>query len=233
MKSMYVALLSTLLFGSMGVTQAAPIFFTGSTYTTFALADAGAASNGPDSQLSVGILPISSTANAASNSGDTASAFAFADELFLTTTSEANGASGPASSVASASFTGVFNALPGLLNLSLAFDVFIDQLANGFASNQLAVTLEVGGVSLLNTILFDTTLINQQFLLASVGVGLFDLTLIGISDAAPSDYAFSLASVNATLDAVAVPEPASAALLLAGLLGMGYTLRHKPRQQPA
>ena len=215
----------TLLFfvfiaGIPGIVHAAPIVFTDSAYTTFAQADAGNV-NSFESAFATNRLPINSAADGVSLNGDTASAVAFADTLFLTTTTEASGVMGTAASSAVATFRGLFNAAPGFLDLSLIFEAFSDQQGSGFASNSLVVNLEVGGITLFNDVLFNAVSLRQQFLLATGGAGLFDLTLIGTSDAFPGDYAFSLASVNATLDvtAAAVPEPASTALILAGLLG--------------
>lgn len=227
-------LIALILTAGTSLTQAAPIVFTSTSYTTFAQVDAGDARSGPFFDASnTSMLPLSSAAVAVGDNGDSGSAVAFADTLFLATTSEASALSTAAASTASATFTGTFDALPGLLNLTLDFDTFIDQLAGGFADKLLAVTLEVGGVTLFDNVLFDTASINQSFLLASSGAGLFDLTLISTADAAAAgDYAFSLASVNASLDAVAVPEPASAALLLAGLLGIGFARQRMAGRHP-
>lgn len=226
-------LLSLLLVGSISLAQAAPILFTSTSYSTLAQADAGDASDGPSSGSGdATTLPLTSMASALGSDGDTASAVAFADMLFLSATSEANAVLGAAAATAVASFSGTFNTMPGWLNLSLGFDALIDPLGGGFASNQLAVTLEVGGITLFNDLLFNSALIDQSFLLTSGGAGIFDLTLIGTADAAaPGDSAFSLASLNASLDAVAVPEPGSVALLLAGMFGLRLTRRRITQQR--
>lgn len=221
-------ILTALMFVGSSSALAMPIVFTHGAYTTFAQADAGGASDGPDSSASDGAVPISSAAAAASPDGDNASAVAFADTLFLTATSEANALLGTAAATAVGSFSGAFDARPGRLSLSLDFDALVDALAGGTATNTLAVTLEVGGITLFDALITDSTVFDQEFLLASGGAGLLDLTLVGTAHADPGAYAFSLASVNATLDAVPVPEPAGMALLMAGLASLGLARQRKP-----
>lgn len=216
--------------------QATPIVFNSTSVSSFAQADAGNTSDGPFSDAGDGTLPLTSSAAAISPDGDTASAVAFAESplpgsIFLTTTAEANALTGSSAASAVSTFNGQFDALPGLLTLTLDFDAFIDTLLAGVASNSLAVTLAVGGVTLFDSLLTTDTLFNQTFVLTSGGAGVFDLTLIGTALAEPGDTAFSLASVNASLDATVVPEPGSLALLLAGMLGLGWMCRPALRHQ--
>lgn len=221
--------LATLGLAFAASAHAVPIVFDAVSSSSFAQADAGDASDGPFSETGDGSLPLVSSAAAFATDGDSASANAFAESLFLTTSSEASAVLGQASGNAVSTFTGSFNALPGRLTLSLDFDAFIDQLATGFGSNALAVTLEIDGVTLYSDLLSNSTVFDQSFLLANGGMGLLDLTLASTTLAAPGDYAFSLASVNAALDATSVPEPGGMALLAAGLLGLAWARRKSVR----
>lgn len=220
-------LLATLGLAFVASAQAVPIVFDSISSSSFAQADAGDASDGPFSEVGDGSLPLVSSAAASSADGDSASANAFAESLFLTTSSEVSALPGNASGNAVSTFTGSFNALPGRLTLSLDFDAFIDQLATGLGSNALAVTLEIDGVTLYSDLLSASTAFDHSILLASGGMGLLDLTLVSTTLAAPGDYAFSLGSVNVALDATSVPEPGGMALLAAGLLGLAW-VRRKP-----
>lgn len=229
MHAIHTALFAIASLGIVGASHATPIVFTQTTYTSFAQADAGKVSDGPNSDLSVTGLPLSSAAAAASPGGDAASAVAFADHLFLTTTSEASALAGVASGNAVGTFSGTFDAVPGQINLSYTFDALLDTLADGLASSTLAVTLTVGNLTLFDALITDPGAFNHLFYLNSGGAGRFDLSLIGTTFADPASHAFTLATVNAALDAtpLAVPEPASAGLLLAGLAGLAWTLRRK------
>ncbi|MBT9567555.1 MAG: hypothetical protein IV085_04580 [Thiobacillus sp.] len=224
----------TVLFalGTLGVADTAsatPIVFTQTTYTSFALADAGEISDGPNSGISLAGQPLSSAAEAANPDGDLASAVVFADQLVLATTSEASAQLGVASANAVGTFSGRFDAVPGQLDLSFNFDNFLTTLADGIASSTLAVTLTVDNITLVDALITDPILFNQQFVLTSGGAGLFDLSLIGSSFASPGSSAFTLATVNAALEATAfaVSEPGGIGLLLAGVLGLAG-IRRKP-----
>lgn len=229
MHAIHTALFAIASLGVVGTAHATPIVFTQTTYTSFAQADAGNVSDGPNSAVSITGLPLSSAAAATSLDGDVASAVAFADHLFLTTTSEANTLPGVASGNAIGTFSGTFDAVPGQINLSFDFDTLLDTLAGGLASSTLAITLTVGNLPLFDALITDPGVFNQQFVLNSGGAGRFDLSLIGTTFADPASYAFTLATVNAALDATpfAVPEPASAGLLLAGFVGFAWAIRRK------
>lgn len=220
------------LLASAGFAHALPIVFSNPSYSVSTQADAGDSSDGPNADAGDGtLLPLQRSAQALGSGGDSASAVALADALFLAATADANSTLDPASASAVALFNGSFDALAGILNLSFDFDAQTSVLGAAFADNVLAVTLLVDGSTLFDGIFNSSILYTQDFLIPSAGSGFLDLSLISTADAFGGDSAFALGSVNFALDAVPVPEPSSLGLLAAGLAGLVWARQRRyPRR---
>lgn len=201
--------------------QALPVNFVSTQYNTSAFVDVGGTADGPNVDASpFTSLPLITSANVA-GTGGLASANAIADHFLLAASGEASAQAAPASAAAVASFLGEFVTQGSGLDLWLNYQDFSDLFGLSSASSQLFVILQVDGVDLLNTQYGMGDLINLSFGTQEGMSGLLDLTLVSTATADVGDYAFSLASVDFSLNSV--PEPASLALLLGGLGFLGLT----------
>lgn len=214
---------------SLGMTsvQAVPIVFTSSTYTTSGLAEVDNVADGPDSATAIlppDTLPISSSASV-SVVGGSADAGAVADNLSLTASTDASSAGGLATADAVTTFFGMFITPGGLLSLSVDFENTALTGGNGLVDSTLAVSLTVDGSPLFDQSFSSTALIDRDFLVPAGLLGELELALVSFaSSSADGDTASNLVTASFVADAVAVPEPATLALIFAGLwlLGLGH-----------
>ncbi|HRP97556.1 MAG TPA: hypothetical protein PL143_15045 [Rhodocyclaceae bacterium] len=211
---MHKMLAAVLLALSVSTAQAIPISFTSSLYTTFAFADVGGESDGPDDGLSPDDpLPLLSFASVDIAAG-TATAEATADDLLLTASTAATFVTDLASAAATATFLGEFISPGGSIALQVAFD----DAASGFAGASLGVILAVEGAPLFDEIFFVPTRIDLAFPVPADLTGTLEITLfsnaLAFSDLQPAS---DTTAVRFALDAVAVPEPAVLALVALAL----------------
>jgi hypothetical protein len=214
---------------SLGMTsaQAVPITFTSSTYFTSAFADVDGTSDGPFAISPPDALPIASSASV-SGDGGMAEADAMADDSFLSASTSASTSASSTGSVAQASavatFFGEFTTPGGSLSLLVDFD-------SDTADSTLDILWLVDGNLLPVS---GSGLFTTDDLPAGLP-GTLDITLISTSFAdAPDITASNESVVSFALNAAAVPEPATLALVLGGLgllgLGRGFSV---PGQRPA
>lgn len=158
-------LLLILALASTGAAHAVPVTFTSVQYDVLALAEVGAAFDGPDNVSGdAAMLPLIAIADADAGE-DFASASGIADTFFLASTAEAFSTSEFAGAVGVASFLGEFSGA-GRYRLTVDFDRF-DDVTDGLADAMLAIGLRAGGADLIDIVLLGATSFMRDFSLAS------------------------------------------------------------------
>lgn len=218
----------TTLILALGITtaQAAPIVFTSSEYSTFALAGAGALLDGPNTGISPP-LPLNTPASVSTQDGDSATAAASADTLFLGASTQAISMLAPADASAVATFTGEFLTPGGTFSLGVDFLTALALAGLADTGAELFITLAVDGSILFDDSYTASELVAADFTTAAGLSGLLDLSLVSFADAGDPTGGIGAGSASNQASAAfslnTVPEPASLALVLGGLglLGLG------------
>ena len=192
----------------------APLTFSSATYSTRALAIAGAGLSSGASPSSV--LPLLTSATATSGA-DSASSAGAADTGFLGASAEANSGLDNASSLASAEFLGLFTGTGAPIGLKLSYDAATT--GSGTAESRLLVTFNA--LNLFNDFISGPGFFETMIDLAAGIDGVLDILLTSSADATGAD-AFNIASVAFT---ASVPEPSTLVLLLAGVAILGAARR--------
>jgi hypothetical protein len=214
---------------AMASAQAMPIVFTSTSYTTFALADVDGTLDTFDASSPPDPLPITSSASVTVDGGS-ATAEATADSLSLTASTDASSTGGVASASAVATFLGEFTTPGGLLSLLADFEDTTITGGTGLAGSLFAISLVVDGSTLFDQSFFSTELIDSDFPVPAGLPGTLEIVLISsVLSSVDGDAASNLATASFALDAAAVPEPDTLALVFAGLgllgLGRGFGAR--------
>lgn len=195
---------------------AAPLTFSSATYSTGALAIAGAALNSNFDVSPSSTLPLLTSATATSDA-DSASSAGAADTGFLGASAEANSDVDNASSLASAEFLGLFTGTGAPIGLKLSYDAATT--GSGTAESRLLVTFNA--LSLFDDVITGPGFFETTIDLAAGIDGVLDILLTSSADATGAS-AFNIASVAFT---ASVPEPSTLVLLLAGAAMLGTARR--------
>lgn len=201
---------------STALAAAAPLTFSSATYSTGALAVAGAALDSNSDASPSSPLPLLTSATATSGA-DSASSAGAADTGFLGASAEANSDLDNASSLASAEFLGLFKGTGAPIGLKLSYDAATT--GSGTAESRLLVTFNA--LNLFNDAISGPGFFETMLDLAAGIDGVLDILLTSSADATSAN-AFNVASVAF---AASVPEPSTLVLLLAGAAILGAARR--------
>lgn len=220
---LYYALAGCLLLGNTNV-FAAPIVFNTSEYSAFANVDMGDDSSGLISKTNPpDPLPLLASANLTNGSNSaTATGNATTGQLNVSTSVSSLDLSTGATS--GAGFESTFTGTGGNVNFLLDF-LSSSNLDTGFAGADLFITLVSGTTTLLDEVFNSSQSIAQSFTLAAGSSNIFNIQLISSADAfgdgETSAFGSNVASASFSLDAqpqaVVIPEPGIAWLVLGGL----------------
>ncbi len=220
MKRIFLAL-SLVLWLATAV--ATPLQFSSATYSTdaFAIIAGGAPDSNSDASPPSPLLLLTSAA--ATSGADSASSAATADTGFLGTFADASSTVDNASSLASASFRGLFIGTGAPIGLNLSYD----SAGSGTAESHLLVTF-----NLLN--LFDDVIsgpgVFESLLDLAAGIdGVLDIQLQSFVDAIGGASAYNIATVQF---GASVPEAPTLALMVVGMAILG-ALRRSSRRKAA
>ena len=216
MKKSLMFLLLALCAGSLG---AAPITFDSSQFQTDTLALAGAASDNNSDTSPPALLPLLTTASAASGA-DFADSAGSADVGFLSAFAEVGSESQSTSALGSAEFNGKFTLSGTLLRLLVNFDS-LNTLDGGTAGGQILLFLAVDGTTLLNQVVDTSGMFERFFVVPVGGLGVLDLLLTSNADAT-GGAAFNVSAANFSLE---LSEAPVLLVFATGLLGLVLMLR--------
>lgn len=208
-----------------------PISFFNTTFDTTAIAVAEGGADIDTDASPPGVLPLSSSAVQVGVS-DLATADAFGDAGFLSTSASATGILDLASGVATSHFSGSF-INHGLLSLYMNFDTIGFASGTGVADGSLFVTLTNDGTTLISDVFTTSGPLNFFFDLPIGSVGVLDLLLVSEANAMGAagggvGDGFNLALVSFT---GTVPLPATWLLVVIGIGALGAVRRRIARGQ--
>ena len=219
MKRMFLAL-SLALWAAIAV--ATPLQFFSASYSTDALAIAGAVLDQHSDASPASPLPLLTAASATSGA-DSASSAGVADTGFLGTYAEATSDVENSGSLASASFRGTFIGTGAPIGLNL----FYESSGSGSAASHLLVTFNL--LNLFDDVIGGSGSFETLLDLAAGIDGILEILLTSSADANAGTSAYHVATVQYT---ASVPETPTLALLFAGIAAMG-ALRRSARRKAA
>jgi hypothetical protein len=203
--------------------HAAPIPFFNTAFDTNAVALAGSVVDLQSAATPANTLPLSSNAVAVGTT-DLATADAFADNGFLSASSNVFGSTSVVDGVATSHFLGSFNNGVATL-LSFNLDTTSSSSGTGTADGYLAILLTSGGQTLINQVLTSSGTFNFTFARPIGTTSLLDVTLVSESSAfAGTGDGFNLGI--GTFFA-AVPLPPTWPLLLVAFGACGAVQRRR------
>ena len=217
MKRIFLAL-SLVLWVATAV--ATPLQFSSASYSTDALAIAGVAVDSNSDASPSSPLPLLTSA-AATSGANSASSAATADTGFLGTFADASSDVDNASSLASASFRGLFIGTGAPIGLNLSYE----SAGSGTAESHLLVTFNL--LNLFDDLISGSSSFESLLDLAAGIDGVLDILLTSSADVIGGASAYNIASVQF---AASAPEAPTLALLLAGMAILGASRRSSRRK---
>ena len=229
----HFALAGCLLFAASNV-FAAPIVFNDSEYSAFADVEVGESASGLlDKTSPPDPLPLLASASLA-NGRNSASASGNANTGLLSASTSVSSFNLFNSAASGAGFISEFTGTGGTISFVIDFLNSNNVVDLGFAEANLFVTLISGTTTLFDQILSSSQSIAQSFVLDSGTSNIFSIQLISAADAfgdgqtpaSGSNVASARFSLDAQPQAVVIPEPGIAWLVLGGLGLLAWSRRN-------